>query len=731
MMHVSAHPVYLPEILRNIFEFSTNLLDLALVCKLWSESALPLIWDDIPVRAVFALCSPSQQAGIDRDKLVNESPAIDPIRVSWYTSMVHTLRIPKDSALWKWSRAIARLVDSALPQELFPNLRRIHIFTSILPQDIEIILYFLQEKKITYLELRVYVEPSTKLLEAIGKQLPGLRTLICCYPKRVSESILPSSKATLAGMFRGLPKLRYVSIPKDWAGENVLIVLSQFPHLETLRFTPTPDSSLSRFETLPESLPHGSFPELRILDVVAPFRKAISCLSPTDTIPNLNSFDIESACEPTKQLRLLVEVFASQYPNLSSLQITSFQTNSESSDDDLRRIMDSLRTLTALRDLSIHHSIVLGLDEGQVNALGRPLTQLEVLRLAPTWDSDAPPPRIGIHSLLQFSQSLPKIRVLQLHLNVSALEFPSVEREQKFRYLEQLEVGGSTAMSNSAAMALATFVDELVPDGSFLYYKNYPNDPLHIKIFSAVVWILELAGMIVASHLLYATAIEPYREVPALMFIDPPYQVLATILLTNWSGCVVQFYFIDRVRRFTKLIWPAIICVALVLWTFAGVIILVVIGKNGGLLEYTLNWKWVSTSGLVVAAAVDIFLAAMLCWNLASQRKSLFKRSTNLIDKIISMTITTGLLTWYHPYFFHLRSGVDDRAMDSFRLASHSDQSGTHNTPPGTHQDKATYLGRFKIDLNSTPVTEVAVTTTTEVEERFHDEIKSRRNNMV
>lgn len=46
--------------------------------------------------------------------------------------------------------------------------------------------------------------------------------------------------------------------------------------------------------------------------------------------------------------------------------------------------------------------------------------------------------------------------------------------------------------------------------------------------------------MIFAGHLLYSAAITPYRENPLLMFLDPPYQILATILASNMSGCVVQ-----------------------------------------------------------------------------------------------------------------------------------------------------------------------------------------------
>ncbi|KDQ29848.1 hypothetical protein PLEOSDRAFT_157560 [Pleurotus ostreatus PC15] len=96
-------------------------------------------------------------------------------------------------------------------------------------------------------------------------------------------------------------------------------------------------------------------------------------------------------------------------------------------------------------------------------------------------------------------------------------------------------------------IVISSFLFGITTLQAFFYYINYPKDPLYLKCFSVVVWILELGGMIFAGHLLYSAAITPYRENPLLMFLDPPYQILATILASNMSGCVVQLYFVERV----------------------------------------------------------------------------------------------------------------------------------------------------------------------------------------
>ncbi|KAJ8495588.1 hypothetical protein ONZ45_g12788 [Pleurotus djamor] len=207
----------------------------------------------------------------------------------------------------------------------------------------------------------------------------------------------------------------------------------------------------------------------------------------------------------------------------------------------------------------------------------------------------------------------------------------------------------SSVVAIKVGILVSSFLFGAATIQAFFYYSNYPKDPMHIKIFSAVVWGLELFGMIFSTHLLYSAAVEPYLNAPILMFLNPPYQILATILVGNWSGIVVQIYFLDRVRRFTKQIWPIIPCILLILYTFASTIPVVVICGTRGLAEFTLNWRWLSISGMFVSAFIDLFLAGMLCWNLALQRRSAFTRSATMIDRIIVMTLTTGLITRYVP----------------------------------------------------------------------------------
>ncbi|KDQ29847.1 hypothetical protein PLEOSDRAFT_157559 [Pleurotus ostreatus PC15] len=224
-------------------------------------------------------------------------------------------------------------------------------------------------------------------------------------------------------------------------------------------------------------------------------------------------------------------------------------------------------------------------------------------------------------------------------------------------------MSASTLFSLVSSMAavqvgvlISSFLFGVATLQAFFYYVTYKRDPLPLKLFSALVWLLELSGMIFAAHLLYSAAITPYRENPLLMFLDPPYQILATILASNWSGCAVQLYFVDRVTKFTKLRWPAVICWALILYTFVATLIIFTVALKRGLVEYTLHWRWLSISSLIISAVVDIFIALIMCRSLFKQRRTFLQQyvkersGQNYHDNSHLVAVVAAILNLVLPY---------------------------------------------------------------------------------
>jgi len=67
---------------------------------------------------------------------------------------------------------------------------------------------------------------------------------------------------------------------------------------------------------------------------------------------------------------------------------------------------------------------------------------------------------------------------------------------------------------------------------------------------------------------------------------------------------------------------------------------------SGSLSQFQARWQWLLTAGLVLEACVDLLVATSLCYFLIKSRyHSVHKRTIRLLDKLIAMTIRTGLIT--------------------------------------------------------------------------------------
>ncbi|KAL4264519.1 DUF6534 domain-containing protein [Pleurotus pulmonarius] len=204
-------------------------------------------------------------------------------------------------------------------------------------------------------------------------------------------------------------------------------------------------------------------------------------------------------------------------------------------------------------------------------------------------------------------------------------------------------------LSSIAAIEIGILVSSvlfgIVTLQAFIYFRTYPSDPKPLKILAGVIWILEFGGMICVSNLLYEATITKYRNAPLLMFVNPPTQINISNLISACTACLVEVWFAERVRRFTGVLWPALVFWFLIFVTFAGAILVSAVLFTRGLLEFTANWRWASTTCWILSAVIDVSMASLLCFNLLQQRQSLFQRSTRLVDKIIMITMSTGLLT--------------------------------------------------------------------------------------
>ncbi|KAJ8519692.1 hypothetical protein ONZ45_g3390 [Pleurotus djamor] len=229
------------------------------------------------------------------------------------------------------------------------------------------------------------------------------------------------------------------------------------------------------------------------------------------------------------------------------------------------------------------------------------------------------------------------------------LEVPLGSGSFRQNRLAMSSLGNFSILSSIAAIEIGILISSvlfgIIILQAFIYFTTYTDDPITLKALAGFIWLLEFAGMICIAHLLYAATITTYREAPLLMFINPPTQINVSNMISATTACLVEAWLTERVRRFTGLLWAALVFWFLILLTFAGSIAVTVVVYKFGLLEYTTNWRWISSTCWILSAVIDVSLAALLCYNLVRQRQSMFQRSTRLVDKIMMMTMSTGLLT--------------------------------------------------------------------------------------
>ncbi|EPS94455.1 hypothetical protein FOMPIDRAFT_1038842 [Fomitopsis schrenkii] len=118
--------------------------------------------------------------------------------------------------------------------------------------------------------------------------------------------------------------------------------------------------------------------------------------------------------------------------------------------------------------------------------------------------------------------------------------------------------------------------------------------------------------------------------------------------ITGIISCAVHFFFAYRVKAISHRTWlSVIICVLAVastLFDFAGIIAIRWPGMGGDKSMRNPAVKGLLSSWLITGVAADVLIAVSLVWHL-HRRKSGFSDTDSLVNRIILLTVQTGVLT--------------------------------------------------------------------------------------
>ncbi|CAA7260422.1 unnamed protein product [Cyclocybe aegerita] len=208
----------------------------------------------------------------------------------------------------------------------------------------------------------------------------------------------------------------------------------------------------------------------------------------------------------------------------------------------------------------------------------------------------------------------------------------------------------------------------------YMYYTKYRDDRTWIKALVAGIFVIDVINSVFLFTYLYRSLITFFGDVEFLQKTD---WILATDAWTiGVIACAVQLFFAWRILVLTKN-WIYVVIIAVLALVGCGAAIAVPI-RTGNFIHVTEFHKirTAVTIWLTCEVAADIVITAVLVWYLVSflqrEHKTGFKRSDMMVDRIIRVTLQTGLLTMVVAsvdLFFFLADPTGTHFLLNFPLA--------------------------------------------------------------
>ncbi|KAK7468233.1 hypothetical protein VKT23_002741 [Stygiomarasmius scandens] len=177
---------------------------------------------------------------------------------------------------------------------------------------------------------------------------------------------------------------------------------------------------------------------------------------------------------------------------------------------------------------------------------------------------------------------------------------------------------------------------------TYMYYHTYRKDTLWIRIFVAYLFLLETANAAFDMAMMWQPLIEGFgtreavQKFPTLFSTEP--------IVMVFVSTPIQCFFAWRIQRITQSFWVPILIVTLSaasmaggIWTGIKLIIIKLFARKPELHESALLW-------FLTSCVADVMITATLVRSL-SQRKTGFVVTDSVIDKIIRLTVQTGMIT--------------------------------------------------------------------------------------
>ncbi|EKM82089.1 hypothetical protein AGABI1DRAFT_105441 [Agaricus bisporus var. burnettii JB137-S8] len=176
----------------------------------------------------------------------------------------------------------------------------------------------------------------------------------------------------------------------------------------------------------------------------------------------------------------------------------------------------------------------------------------------------------------------------------------------------------------------------------YIYYTSYRRDTLFLKLYVLALFLVDTINTVFNIVYIYVCLILHFGDGDYLTVTN--WQFATGPALTGVISLMVQLFFAWRIHMLTRN-WflvsiVSILSLASAICAFLTTYEVTIVPQFVRFQEF----KGIPTGWLASAVAADITITTILVWHLR-RRKTGFKKSDLIVDRIIRMTVQTGLAT--------------------------------------------------------------------------------------
>ncbi|KAJ6509674.1 hypothetical protein DFH09DRAFT_1374681 [Mycena vulgaris] len=187
----------------------------------------------------------------------------------------------------------------------------------------------------------------------------------------------------------------------------------------------------------------------------------------------------------------------------------------------------------------------------------------------------------------------------------------------------------------------------LITSQTYVYYKNYPRDSQFTKGLVGALWIVELVHTACIFDALYMYTVRGYGDPTYL--IRFPVSLDVTIILHGATVIIVQLFFTHRISKFVqKTYYLSAVAIFILVVRFAAFIVSgIAATRMSALLDFMQSWKSLILFDLISCAITDVMMSAILVYQLAMRRATVYTSTLAIMDKLIRWSVETCLVTTF------------------------------------------------------------------------------------